>query len=143
MNDVEILERLRTSGYRLTAPRRSLVETLLRAEAPLTAEAIHKRVRRAGMNLSTVYRNLSTFCEMGWLDAVPGMSGEKHYRVHAEQERMLSILCLDCGKLNQVEAAPGAQLSDKVRGLGFKAESLRVTLAAHCEHVCARKASDG
>jgi Fe2+ or Zn2+ uptake regulation protein len=91
------------------------------------------------MNLSTIYRNLTTFCEMGWLDAVPGLSGEKYYQVHQEPEAMMSILCLDCGKLNPVEAAPDARLSDTVRGLGFKAERLRVTLAAHCEHVCERK----
>lgn len=82
MNEADILDRLRTSGYRLTGPRRTLVEALLRAEQPLTAEEIHQRVRRARMNLSTVYRNLATFCEMGWLDAAPGMNGERHYRVH-------------------------------------------------------------
>jgi Fe2+ or Zn2+ uptake regulation protein len=140
MINTDILEQLRSSGYRLTGPRRRLVDALLNAEKPLTAEELHQRVdaRRARMNLSTIYRNLSTFCEMGWLDAVPGLNGEKYYQVHQAQEAMMSILCLDCGKLNPVEVAPGAQLSDAVRGLGFRADSLRVTLAAHCDHVCTR-----
>ncbi len=142
MNETEILGRLRAAGYRLTGPRRVLVETLLRAEQPLTAEAIYAQVRRARMNLSTVYRNLAMFCQMGWLDAVPGMHGERHYQVHPSAEAPLSLLCLDCGKLNPVGAAPDARLSEAVRELGFRADSLRVTLAAHCEHVCERRPAE-
>ncbi len=140
MTSADILEQLRASGYRLTDPRRQLVEALLHAERPLTAEELHHCVdtRRAGMNLSTIYRNLATFCEMGWLEAVPGLNGEKYYQMHQDQEAMMSILCLDCGKLDHVEVAPDVLLNDTVRGLGFKADSLRVTLAAHCDHVCAR-----
>lgn len=145
MTSINILEQLRASGYRLTGPRRQLVEALLRADKPLTAEELHQRVdaRRDGMNLSTIYRNLATFCDMGWLDAVPGLNGEKYYQVHQDQEAIVSILCLDCGKLNPVAAAPDMLLSDTVRGLGFKADSLRVTLAAHCEHVCPRGERNG
>ncbi|MCS6908969.1 MAG: transcriptional repressor [Anaerolineales bacterium] len=136
MTRADILERLRASGYRLTRPRRALVEALLQAERPLTADELHRRVRRAGMNLSTVYRNLSAFVEMGWLTAMCGVNGKQHYCVQAGDGPSFSILCLDCGKINPVAAAPDPALSDTVRGLGFKAESLRVTLAAHCAHVC-------
>ena len=139
MTHADILERLRASGYRLTGPRRALVEALLQAESPLTADDLYARVRGAGMNLSTVYRNLSAFVEMGWLAAVRGVNGKQHYRVQSADEPSLSILCLDCGKLNQVPAAPDAALNDTVRGLGFKTDSLRVTLAAHCEHVCDKR----
>lgn len=57
-------------------------------------------------------------------------------------EPSFSILCLDCGKLNEVEAAPDSGLSATVRDLGFKADTLRVTLAAHCEHLCERRSGE-
>lgn len=136
MTDQEVLARLREAGYRLTGPRRVLVETLLNAGGPLTAEAVYRRVRKAGMNLSTVYRNLATFCEMGWLDAMPGMNGERHYQVHRFQEPSFSILCLDCGKLNAMQATPDFDLRHAVRAMGFKADTMRVTMAAHCEQLC-------
>lgn len=139
MTHADLLERLRASGYRLTGPRRTLVEALLQAESPLTADDVYVRVRPAGMNLSTVYRNLSAFVEMGWLTAVRGVNGKQHYRVQQSDTPSLSILCLDCGKLNQVAVVPDAALNDTVRGLGFKTETLRVTLAAHCEHVCEKR----
>lgn len=144
MTEQDILEALRASGYRLTAPRRKLVALLLRAEAPLTADEIHHRARRARLdaNLSTVYRNLSTFCEMGWLDAIPGANGERYYQVHAGAEQSMSVLCLDCGQLTTLKVDAAAPLNAAVRNMGFDANSLRVSLAAHCEHVCSRKTAD-
>lgn len=139
MTRANIFERLRASGYRLTGPRRALVEALLQAEHPLTADELYQRVRRAGMNLSTVYRNLSAFVEMGWLTAVRGVNGKQHYRVQPGDGPSFSLLCLDCGKINPVPVAPDPALSDTVRGLGFRTESLCVTLAAHCEHLCERR----
>jgi Fur family ferric uptake transcriptional regulator len=144
MTEQDILDTLRAGGHRLTAPRRKLVDLLLRAEAPLTADEIYHRARRAhlGANLSTVYRNLATFCEMGWLDAVPGANGERYYQVHAGVEQSMSVLCLDCGQLTTLKVDAAAPLNAVVRNLGFDANSLRVSLAAHCEHVCAWKTGE-
>jgi Fe2+ or Zn2+ uptake regulation protein len=144
MKEEQILETLHASGYRLTAPRRKLVDVLLKAEAPLTAEDIYRRARdaRVAANLSTIYRNLATFCEMGWLEALPGANGERYYQVHAEDEPRMSVLCLDCGQMTSVAATATAPLNEAVRGLGFNAQSLRVTLAAHCEHVCPRRTTE-
>ncbi len=141
MNEQQILDTLHAAGYRLTAPRRKLVDVLLKAEAPLTAEEIYQRARSARLraNLSTIYRNLATFCEMGWLDAVPGANGERHYQVHTTDEQRMAVLCLDCGQMTTLKDASSAPLTDAIRDMGFNAQSLRVTLSAHCEHVCPRK----
>ena len=141
MTEQEILDTLHAAGYRLTAPRRKLVDVLLKAEAPLSAEDIYQRARKARLraNLSTIYRNLATFCEMGWLDAVPGANGERYYQVHAADEQRLAVLCLDCGQMTTLKDTSPTPFNDAVRDMGFNAQSLRVTLAAHCEHVCPRK----
>ncbi len=141
MTEQEILDTLHASGYRLTAPRRKLVDVLLKAEAPLTAEEIYQLARRARLraNLSTIYRNLATFCDMGWLDAVPGANGERHYQVRAAAEQRMAVLCLDCGQMTTLNGSSTAPLNQAVRDMGFNAQSLRVTLSAHCEHVCPRK----
>ncbi len=142
MTEAEIFARLRASGYRLTTPRRKLVDILLRSDAPLTAEDIRRRARQArvGADLSTIYRNLATFCEMGWLNAVHGANGERYYQVHRGREQSLSVVCLDCGKITALAApASTGALNEAVRGLGFKADTLQVTLSARCEHECPRK----
>ena len=144
MSKVEILDNLREAGYRLTTPRRKLVDLLLEAELPLTAEELHRRAQRARLdaNLSTVYRNLATFCELGWLEAVPGASGERYYQLRTSGEQRMSVLCLDCGQMTTLEVGAAAPLNAAVRDMGFNAQSLRVTLAAHCEHLCAHKTDE-
>jgi Fe2+ or Zn2+ uptake regulation protein len=141
MTEQEVLDALRAAGFRLTAPRRKLVDVLLQAERPLTAEEIYQRARAARVetNLSTIYRNLATFCELGWLDAVPGANGERHYQVHSGDEQRMSVLCLDCGQMTTLAGTNTDPLNQAVRDMGFNAQTLRVTLAAHCEHVCPRK----
>jgi Fe2+ or Zn2+ uptake regulation protein len=140
MTETDILETLRSAGYRLTSPRRTLVDVLLQADAPLTAEEIYQLARRAELqaNLSTIYRNLATFCQMGWLEAVPGANGERRYQVHTEDRRM-SVVCLDCGEATALTVDPADPLNAVVRNMGFSTDSLRVTLAAHCDHLCGRK----
>ena len=144
MTENEIFNTLRAGGYRLTAPRRKLVDLLLQAEAPLTADEIYHRARRARLdaNLSTVYRNLATFCDMGWLDAVPGSNGERYYQVHASDEQRLSVLCLDCGQLTTLQVGAASPLNAAVRAMGFDEHSLRVTMAAHCGHECEHKSAN-
>lgn len=140
MTEADILARLRGSGYRLTAPRRKLVDILLQAGAPMTAEEIHHHTRKARVeaNLSTIYRNLAMFCDMGWLDAVPGANGERYYQAHTGRAQAMSVLCLDCGQFMPI-SAPTEPLNAAVRGLGFNTDSLRVTLTAHCAHECPQK----
>ena len=78
----DVYRRLRAAGYRLTAPRRALVDALLAADAPLGAEELHARVNGSGLNLSTVYRNLSKFVLLGWVETVPGLNGERRFSVN-------------------------------------------------------------
>jgi len=140
MTEQDVLETLQASGYRLTEQRRMLVDILLQAETPLTAEEIYQwaRKKRVEANLSTIYRNLATFCEMGWLDILPGTDGERRYQIHSAHEQVISVMCLDCGQLTTL-AEPPLELNEAVKSMGFNANSLRVTMTAHCEHVCPRK----
>lgn len=52
-----VIDTLKILGYRITAPRRAIVEALLTASSPKTAKeiAVHTKIK----DLSTVYRTLS------------------------------------------------------------------------------------
>lgn len=143
MTEQEILDALRDAGHRLTAPRRTLVRLLLAAEAPLTAEEAYRRARQAGVraNLSTIYRNLATFCEMGWLSALPGPNGERYFQAQpdGQREQAMAVMCLDCGQMTTLKGGVADPLSQAVRAMGFDVQTLRVTMAARCEHVCPNK----
>ncbi len=136
LKPAEVYARLRSAGYRLTGPRRALVDTLLAAEGPLCAEQVHERVGAHGLNLSTVYRNLSSFVAMGWLEALPGLNGERRYSVGSTGAGAVTVLCLDCGEVRTLPAEARG-LCAAVADLGFRPDSIRVTLSAHCDHRCA------
>lgn len=127
----DVYRRLRAAGYRLTAPRRALVDALLAADAPLGAEELHARVNGSGLNLSTVYRNLSKFVSLGWVETVPGLNGERRFGVRSDTPGAMTVVCLDCGRVDALPAESGA-LCAAVATLGFKPDSVRVTLSAHC-----------
>jgi Fe2+ or Zn2+ uptake regulation protein len=93
-------------------------------------------------NLSTIYRNLATFCELGWLEATPGANGERYYQLNSAAEPHMSVLCLDCGQVTSLKVEVGGRLSAAVRDIGFDTQGLRVTMAAHCEHLCGHKVAE-
>ncbi len=132
----DVYGRLRASGYRLTAPRRALVDALLAADGPLCADQVHARVQGRGLNLSTVYRNLGQFVAMGWLEALPGVNGERRYGVRSTDPHSITVVCLDCGRINLLPAEV-PDLAAAAAGLGYRADSVHVTLSAHCDQKCA------
>ena len=79
----EALKTLRAAGLRLTGPRRAILEALLDAAGPLSAEDVHAHTRAAGpsSDLSTVYRNLNAFVEAGLLDQREALHHEERHLV--------------------------------------------------------------
>jgi Fe2+ or Zn2+ uptake regulation protein len=136
MNREQGLKVLQTAGLRLTSPRRAMLDVLLNAAEPLSAEEIHAQADRAGLvsDLSTVYRNLGAFVEAGLVDALPGANGERRYELRRPGENGFRLMCLDCGKMLSLPEADVLQVGAAAARQGFDPQSL--TLAAHCSHEC-------
>ncbi|MCF6329828.1 MAG: transcriptional repressor [Henriciella sp.] len=78
-NQPHYLERLRTSGLRLTEPRTNIARLLFEdgAARHVTAEWIADELAGAGTQVSTgtIYNTLRLFLDRGWLREVHGTSG--------------------------------------------------------------------
>ena len=118
----EVYTRLRAAGYRLTAPRRALVDALLAAQAPLGAEELHARVHDSGLNLSTVYRNLMDLAESGLVARAELGDHVWRYEVrregHDHSAEHPHFVCIDCGAVTcltdvhvDIAPAPGSKKS--------------------------------
>jgi Fe2+ or Zn2+ uptake regulation protein len=57
-----ILERLSAAGYKLTAPRRRILDVLRMGEAPLTALEV---AARSGVSVASTYRALALLADLG------------------------------------------------------------------------------
>jgi len=93
---------LRDRGFRLTVPRRTLLEVVRGIKTHPTAEEVHRLViRRAPrVSLGSVYRNLRLLVDAGLLGELPGPRD----RFDANTRAHHHFTCLGCGRIADVEA---------------------------------------
>ena len=93
---------LRGRGFRLTVPRRAVLEVVRGLTTHPTAEEVHRlvirRAPRAG--LATVYRNLRLLVNAGLLGELPGPRA----RFDANTRAHHHFTCLRCGRIADIEA---------------------------------------
>ena len=94
---------LRARGWRLTAPRRLILEVVRSTDAHPTAAYVHARVRRQlpRVSLATVYRNLRRLAAEGVLLERADTTG---MRFDANLDRHDHFTCLTCRRINDVPA---------------------------------------
>ena len=100
MSTAEIwLEKLQRHGYRVTAPRRAIVEQILISEHALEPVALFDRTRLAhpGIGLVTVYRTLEKLEELGLIQRVHQENG-CHMVMRAAVGHQHYLVCTSCGK---------------------------------------------
>jgi Fur family transcriptional regulator, ferric uptake regulator len=90
---------LQDSGYRLTAPRRVIVEIMASCERALSPVDLFDLGRKdqPGLGLVTVYRTLEKMEELGLVQRVHQPNGCHRYLPAARGHQHL-LLCENCGK---------------------------------------------
>ena len=103
------LERLQDSGYRLTGPRRALVEVMAGSHKALGPNDLYElgRAQCPGLGLVTVYRTLERLEELDLIERVHLPDGCHRY-LRAAQGHQHMLLCTRCG---QVAYFAGDELS--------------------------------
>jgi len=98
---------LRTHGYRVTVPRRAVIEILEGAEAWLSPELIQSRARAhcPGLGLVTVYRTLALLTEFGYVRRIHLDGGCSGY-ARAGLGHSHHLVCRSC---QQVVEFPGLE----------------------------------
>ncbi len=92
--------RLEESGYRLTAPRKVVVEILACSQHILTPLQVYEigRKRYANLGLVTVYRTLETLEQLGMLWRVHQPQGCQGF-VAAPVGHFHLLVCQECGRV--------------------------------------------
>lgn len=99
---------LQASGYRLTEPRRAVVETVASSQQVLSPLDIYERAhqRYAKLGLVTVYRTLEKLEELGLVQRVHQDTGCQAFAASTPGHQHL-LVCQRCGR---VEYFSGDQL---------------------------------
>lgn len=109
----EIETVLTRHGYRLTTPRRAVIDTLLRYERPFTAEQLVADVRdlnvRQIIGRATVYRTLEILAAIDVLTRIIQPDGHPAYICDTVGHRH-HLVCSNCGKAVTFTACPVDEL---------------------------------
>jgi len=137
---MDVAQRLRGRGYRLTPQRRLVWEVLRSAERHLTAEQIHARVSRIApdLNVTSVYRTLTLLADLDVVKEVRLGDGPGHWELaHPDDE--FHLVCRTCGAVTH---HPG-DLVESVRSHlngehGFVPEDVVLVVHGLCAACAAR-----
>ncbi len=100
----EWLECLQANGYRLTAPRKAVVETVAYSQRVLSPLEVYElaRTRYSKLGLVTVYRTIEKLEELGLLQRVHLPSDCQGF-IAAFTGHQHLLICQDCGQVQFFE----------------------------------------
>jgi Fur family transcriptional regulator, ferric uptake regulator len=101
-----------SKGFRLTGPRRAVVDVLVDHAAPMSVAEIQASLKGRRANLVSIYRSVNLLCELGLLRVADTSKGTQRFEL-AEQftGHHHHLVCQECGS---VEDLDGCLLEDAV-----------------------------
>ncbi|MFW6180959.1 MAG: Fur family transcriptional regulator [Spirochaetota bacterium] len=96
--------RLKESNYRLTRPRRVILDVLRRTSEHLSAEEVYQQVYRVypAIGLTTVYRTLELFVQVGLVHKFEFGDGKARYEINLGPEAAghhHHLVCVRCTRI--------------------------------------------
>jgi Fur family ferric uptake transcriptional regulator len=140
----EAIDAVRRSGLRLTSARRLVLEALLAASGPISAEDIADGLggTMTQSDLASVYRNLETLGSLGLVRHFHAGHGPGRYVLESRADREY-LACEACGTVEAVDPAALDTVRDAVRELaGFEARFSHFPIVGLCPR-CARERTAG
>jgi Fur family ferric uptake transcriptional regulator len=131
---MDVGQKLRGQGYRVTPQRRLVWDVLRQAEHHLTADEIHARVSATvpEFNVASVYRTLALLAELGVAKEVRLGDGAASWELaHPDDE--FHLVCRRCGRVTHHHGT----LVEDVRvhladGHGFVTDSVELVVHGVC-----------
>jgi Fur family ferric uptake transcriptional regulator len=139
---VEIGDRVRASGKRMTVQRRLVLEALERAKHHITAEDIATRIRARHPQIdpSTVYRNLEALEELGYVTHTHFEDRLTRWHL-ADSHRHGHLVCRQCGAELEVPMTLLEPLARRLKAEhGFQADLAHSAVVGVCR-ACASVSS--
>lgn len=125
---------LRDAGHRVTAARRTVIEALFAADAPVTAEEVADGLggRLPRSDVASVYRSLELLEQLGLASHVHLGHGPGRY-ARAGRERREYVICDACGAYEEVDPRQLDGVREAVRvAFGYEARFTHFPIVGLC-----------
>lgn len=124
---------LSENGMRVTAQRRGIISKILKMEGPFSVEALHCELNTAKLDIVTVYRCVSAFCELGLLTKVDFSDGISRYEYLGKNERHHHhIICTNCLKSVALDNCHLSTFDQELKKTGFTEISHKLEFYGLC-----------
>ena len=133
---------LQSWGYKVTRPRRQVLEVLSRAQRPLSPYEIQRRLRQQGKRLNhvTIYRTLNLFCSLNIAHKLLSTGGFVKCTLGDKEGCHRFMVCQRCGAIQEfADRELCSQESKSTRDLGFHAECHLSESSGLCSDCYARQ----
>lgn len=131
----ELKTALDQSGYRLTGPRLAVWDVVSGSESHMTADEIADAVKDADptVNLSSVYRSLALFSELGLVrESNLGANEATHWEL-AHPDEQFHLKCTTCGRVEHHTGDLVSQIDSHLAGNhGFSADRVDLVVSGTC-----------
>ncbi|AZA08807.1 Fur family transcriptional regulator [Corynebacterium pseudopelargi] len=103
-------------GVRNTRQRSAVVQVLQDMDTFASAKVIHREItdRDLKVGLTTVYRTLQSLAEIEAVDVLQMSNGETLYRHCSSDAHHHHLVCMRCGKTEEIEGGPVEQWAKDV-----------------------------
>ena len=136
MSDLSLIETLRHTGLKATAPRKAVIRLLEERREHLSAEDIHRGLVAQGVriDLSSVYRTLGLLARLGLVR--PVAPAERHGHFEVEHDERVHLVCSHCGSVIEANLPRIAAVQKSVTALaqanGFALDRFTVEVTGTC-----------
>jgi len=124
----------RKLSRRSTEQRQLLLEIIQQAEGHLDADEIYQQAHQKSpsISLSTVYRSLQLFKELGLIEEHQ-FNGTRRCYETTPRSKHHHLVCLGCGRIFEFKCSSAERLKSRIsREDGFKVTDAEVRLVGYC-----------
>ena len=116
------LEKLRGNAKRITQQRKDIVREILRFNTPFSADELHLALKKKDIDLTTIYRSLATFCEIGILTTIDFSDGPLRYEYIPKNDHHHHhhhVVCSKCKTVEQVTFCDVHEQEKRIAQMGY------------------------
>jgi len=133
-----IYENIQEKGYKLTVPRKVILEVLIdNKDFLLEPVEIFEKVLKINKNInfSTIYRNLEIFLNIGILRRISLEDGKNGYQIILDEGHTHCLICKKCGRVEPLQTCPFEKLDMTIfETKGFLPESHKFEVYGLCKN---------
>lgn len=138
-NIKEALRLIESSDFRLTRPRRLLLETIFQQKGPFSAPQLEKILCHSGKKTDidpvTIYRTLPVFQELGIIERCDFSDEMAHYEVTLHRDNKHHhhhIVCKSCKSVEELDFCILENQEELLKNLGYTNLTHRLEFSGIC-----------